>query len=114
MGVGGAAEGITAACAVISLGGAMLARLAPQSEAERAAVAAAGLDTRRILSCADLISGEQIFFVATGITDGLLLSGAHFSGDRANTNSLILRSETRTRRTIMAEHLLEPEPPALL
>jgi fructose-1,6-bisphosphatase II len=114
MGVGGAAEGITAACAVISLGGAMLARLAPQSEAERAAVAAAGLDTRRILSCADLISGEQIFFVATGITDGLLLSGAYFNGDRANTNSLILRSETRTRRTIMAEHLLEPEPPALL
>jgi fructose-1,6-bisphosphatase II len=109
MGVGGAAEGITAACAVISLGGGMLARLAPQSEAERVAVAASDLDPRRILTCADLVGGEQVFFVATGITDGLLLSGVHFSGDRATTNSLILRSETRTRRTIMAEHLLEAE-----
>lgn len=109
MGVGGAAEGVTAACAVKALGGGMLARLAPQSEEERAAVAEAGLDTRRILACGDLVAGEQIFFVATGITDGLLLRGAHFSGERATTNSLILRSETRTRRTILAEHLLEPE-----
>lgn len=109
MGVGGAAEGITAACAVRALGGGMLARLAPQSEAEREAAAAAGLDTRRILSCGDLVAGDQIYFVATGITDGLLLQGAHFSGDRATTNSLILRSETRTRRTLVAEHLLEHE-----
>lgn len=109
MGVGGAAEGVTAACAVKALGGGMLVRLAPQSEAERDAVAAAGLDPRRVLTCDDLVAGEQIFFVATGITDGLLLRGAHFSGERATTNSLILRSETRTRRTIVAEHLLEPE-----
>lgn len=109
MGVGGAAEGIIAACAVKALGGGMLVRLAPQSDAEREAAAAAGLDTRRILSCDDLVTGDQIYFVATGITDGLLLQGAHFSGERATTNSLILRSETRTRRTIVAEHLLEPE-----
>ena len=109
MGAGGAAEGVTAACAVKALGGGMLACIAPQSEAERAAVAAAGLDRKRILTCSDLVSSDQIFFVVTGITDGLLLKGAHFNGKRATTNSLILRSETRTRRTIVAEHLLEPE-----
>ena len=109
MGAGGAAEGVTAACAVKALGGGMLACIAPQSEPERAAVAAAGLDRKRILTCSDLVSSDQIFFVVTGITDGLLLKGADFSGDRATTNSLILRSETRTRRTIVAEHLLEPE-----
>jgi fructose-1,6-bisphosphatase II len=106
MGVGGAAEGVIAACAVKSLGGAMLARLAPQRAEERAALAEAGLDQRRILSCDDLVMGQQIFFVATGITDGLLLSGVRYQGERATTNSLILRCETRTRRTIQAEHLV--------
>lgn len=108
MGIGGVAEGVIAACAVKALGGGMLGRLAPQSAAEAAAVAAAGLDTRRILSLNDLVNSNQIFFVATGITDGLLLQGVRFRGDRATTNSLILRSETRTRRLIFAEHLLEP------
>lgn len=107
MGIGGTTEGVIAACAVRALGGGMLARLAPQSPAEAAAVADAALDTRRVRSLEDLISGNQIFFVATGITDGLLLKGVHFEGDRASTNSLILRSETRTRRLIFAEHLLE-------
>jgi fructose-1,6-bisphosphatase II len=107
MGTGGAAEGVIAACAVKALGGAMLARLNPQSDAERATVSAAGLDTRRILALNDLVASNQIFFVVTGITDGLLLKGVRFDGDRATTNSLILRSETRTRRLIFAEHLLE-------
>ncbi len=109
MGIGGTAEGVIAACAVKALGGGMLARLAPQSPAEAAAVANAALDTRQVRSLEDLVSGNQIFFVATGITDGLLLKGVHFEGERASTNSLILRSETRTRRLIFAEHLLERE-----
>jgi fructose-1,6-bisphosphatase II len=108
MGAGGAAEGVLAACAVKALGGGMLARLAPQSEQERAAVLGAGLDPRRIIGLDEIVAGQQIFFVATGITDGLLLKGVRFDGDRAATNSLILRSETRTRRVIVAEHLLEP------
>ncbi len=106
MGIGGAPEGVLAACAVKSLGGAMLARLAPQSEAERAEVNQAGLDTKRILTCDDIVSSNQIFFVATGITDNILLRGVRLAGDRAETNSLILRCETRTRRLIFAEHLL--------
>jgi len=108
MGIGGAAEGVIAACAVKALGGGMLARLAPQSDAERAALAEAKLSQQRILALDDLVLGDQIFFVVTGITDGLLLKGVHYDGDRADTNSLILRSETRTRRLIFAEHLLAP------
>ncbi|PDV99502.1 class II fructose-bisphosphatase [Candidatus Chloroploca asiatica] len=111
MGSGGAAEGVMAACAVKALGGGMLARLAPQSVDERMAVVEAGLDLRRTMMCDDLVRSNQIFFVATGITDGLLLDGVHFDGPRATTNSLILRSETRTRRMIVAEHLVEPERP---
>jgi fructose-1,6-bisphosphatase II len=106
MGIGGAPEGVLAACAVKSLGGAMRARLAPQSEAEREAITRAGLDTKRILTCDDIVSSNQIFFVATGITDSVLLRGVRLAGDRAETNSLILRCETRTRRIIFAEHLL--------
>jgi fructose-1,6-bisphosphatase II len=107
LGIGGAAEGVIAACGVKALGGGMLARLAPQQSAEREAILAAGRDLGRILSLDDLVTGDQIFFVATGITDSSLLEGVQFNGDRARTNSLILRGETHTRRTIVAEHLLD-------
>ncbi|NNJ11423.1 class II fructose-bisphosphatase [Chloroflexales bacterium ZM16-3] len=106
IGVGGAAEGVIAACAVKALGGEMLARLAPQSPEERTSLADVGVETRRILRCGDMVTGDQIFFVATGITSGLLLEGVSFVHDRAGTNSLILRGETRTRRRIQAEHLI--------
>jgi fructose-1,6-bisphosphatase II len=109
MGIGGAPEGVIAACAVKALGGGMLTRLAPQTERERRAIAEASLDTRRIRSADDLVTGDQIFFVATGITDGLLLDGVRLSNDRAATNSLILRCETRTRRTIVADHQIDPD-----
>ncbi len=107
MGIGGVPEGVIAACAVRALGGAMLTRLAPQSDSERAALAAAGLDTRRILDCRELVISDQIFFAATGITDGPLLQGVRYHGDRAETNSLILRSETGTRRLVHAEHAIK-------
>jgi fructose-1,6-bisphosphatase II len=107
MGIGGAQEGVIAACAVKALGGAMLGRLAPQSAAEQAAVAAAGLDTRRVLTCDELIADNRIFFAATGITDGPLLPGVRYHGGLGETHSLILRGETGTRRTIHAEHVIE-------
>ena len=106
MGVGGVSEGIMAACAVRALGGGMLGRLAPQTDDERAAVKAAGLSTRRILSAREIIASDNIFFAATGITDGPLLSGVRYAGKRAETHSLILRGETGTRRLIYAEHVL--------
>ncbi|MCB0173492.1 MAG: class II fructose-bisphosphatase [Anaerolineae bacterium] len=104
MGIGGASEGVTAACGVRAIGGAMLARLAPQSDDEWTAVKEAGMDTKRILTCHELVSSNQIFLAATGITDGPLLNGVEYWGHRAKTYSLVLRGETGTRRTIHAEH----------
>lgn len=106
MGVGGASEGVIAACAIKALGGAMLVRLAPQSEAERNEVNAAGLDVQRIMTCGEVVAGDQVFFAATGITDGSLLSGVRFHGSTAETQSLILRYESRTRRRVLTEHIL--------
>ena len=107
MGVGGINEGVIAACAVKSLGGAMLGRLAPQSPSERAAVQAAGLNTSEVLTSENLVSGEDIFFAATGITDGVMLSGIRYHGRMAETESLVVRCKTGTRRRIQAEHLME-------
>ena len=107
MGVGGIPEGIIAACAIRALGGAMLGRLALQSDAERQAVQAAGLDIQQIYTTNDLVSSDEAFFAATGITDGLLLNGVRYHSDQAETHSLVLRCETHTRRQIHAEHLLD-------
>ena len=107
MGIGGVPEGVIAACAVKSMGGAMLGRLAPQSPEERQLVIEAGIDTKEILSCSNLVSGEDIFFAATGITDGVLLSGIQYRGRMAETESLIIRCKTRTRRIIHSEHFIE-------
>ena len=85
----------------------MLARLAPQSAEERAAVEAAGLDTRRIYTCDDLVAGRKIIFVATGITDGVLLSGVRYLGVEGHTESMVLRCETGSRRVIQAVHTIE-------
>jgi fructose-1,6-bisphosphatase II len=107
MGIGGITEGLLATCAVKALGGEVLGRLDPQDEDERAAVIAAGYDTQRILFTHELVTSNQTFFAATGITDAPLLTGVIFRGDHAETNSILLRSETGTRRHISAEHLLD-------
>jgi len=107
MGIGGIAEGVIAACAVKALGGKMLGRLAPQSDQERSEVQAAGMDTQRVLSSNEMVRGNQIFFAATGITDGLLLSGVRLRGHEAETNSLVLRCETSTRRIIHTTHRVD-------
>jgi fructose-1,6-bisphosphatase II len=104
MGIGGVPEGVTAACAVKAMGGGMLGRLAPQSEEERAAIAAAQLSTKQTLTCHELVSSNQIFFVATGITHGPLLAGVQYQGNEATTHSLVIRGETGTRRLIQTKH----------
>ena len=109
MGTGNYPEGLIAACAVKAANGGMLGRLAPQTTAEREAILSAGADLRRIYTVADLVRGNHTFFAATGITDGSLLAGVHYHGARATSNSLIMRGQTHTRRTIEAEHLLTPE-----
>jgi fructose-1,6-bisphosphatase II len=107
MGIGGVPEGVTAACAVKAMRGAMLGRLAPQNAQERAAIEAAGLDLNRILSCDELVSSNKIFLAATGITPGPLLEGVRYRGAEAQTQSLLIRAETGTRRMIQAEHIIE-------
>ena len=93
-----------AACAVHALGGAMLARLAPQKPDEAEAVRAAGLDVSRVLTHHDLVRSDDVFFAATGITDGVLLPGVRYHAGTAETHSLVMRGKTGTIRTIFAEH----------
>ena len=107
MGTGGSPESIMAACAVKALRGAMLARLAPQSEAEQGLVKEAGLDISRIMNQDELVRSDQVFFAATGVTNGMLLDGVHYAGGFALTHSIVLRAKTGTRRMIRAERMLE-------
>lgn len=106
MGVGGASQGVLTACAVKALGGAMLTRIAPQSKAEHEAILAAGLDTKKIYTSDDLVQSDQIFFSATGITNSAILSGVQSRGGYLDLHSLLVRSETGTRRFIHAERSL--------
>jgi fructose-1,6-bisphosphatase II len=107
IGVGGAAQGGLAACAVRALHGAMLARVAPQTAEERAAVDQAGDLSRRVMTVEDLVASDDVLFAATGITDTSLLPGIAYRGSHAETHSLLIRAKTRTRRFIQAEHNLE-------
>lgn len=104
IGTGGAAEGVTAACAVKAMGGGMLARLAPQSQAERDALNAAGLDTKRILTCDEIVSSNKIFFAATGITHSAMLGHIDIRGPKAITHSMVVRGETGTLRNIHSSY----------
>ncbi len=107
LGIGGVTEGLISACAVKAMGGAMLGRLAPQSEGELRAIREADLELERILTSEELVAGDGVFFACTGITDGPLLSGVSYHANRATTNSMIMRGETRTRRVLRAEHTLD-------
>lgn len=111
MGVGGIPEGVMAACAVKALHGAMLGRLAPQTDIERDEVGGANLDRKRILTCDDVVSSDNTFFAATGITDGPLLSGVRYHGQWAETQSLVLRGETGSRRFVHAERWIGDQLP---
>lgn len=104
MGVGGTPEGVIAACAVRALGGAMLGQLAPQKPGEREAALAAGLNLDRVLTERELAQSEVVFFAATGITDGVLMPGVHYTDGGATTASIVMRGRTGTVRTIHAEH----------
>ncbi len=106
MGVGGASQGVLTACAVKALGGAMLTRLSPQSKEEHDEIVAAGLNLNKIYTCDDLVQGDQIFFSATGITNSAILSGIQTRGGYLDLHSLLVRSETGTRRFIHSERSL--------
>jgi fructose-1,6-bisphosphatase II len=104
-GIGGTPEGVISAAAIKCIGGQLLGRLWPRSDEERQAAVDAGYDLDRILNCDDLVAGEDVFFSATGVTDGDVLQGVRYQGDRgASTESLVMRSRSGTVRRIFAQH----------
>ena len=107
LGTGGTPEGIVAACAIKATGGVIQGRLAPTDEAEREKALAAGHDLDRILTTDDLVTSDNCFFAATGITDGKLLRGVRYGKNIVTTQSLVMRSSSGTVRTIEAEHRLQ-------
>jgi len=106
LGIGGTPEGIIAAAAISCMGGVIQARLWPQDDAERQKALDAGHDLDRVLTTHDLVSGEDIFFCATGITDGELLRGVRYYADSVQTESIVMRSKSGTIRVIDSLHQL--------
>ena len=107
LGVGGTPEGVIAACAIKCLGGAIQGRLWPRNEAERDAAIQAGYDLDQVLTTEDLVSGDDAFFAATGITDGDLINGVRYRGNNAITQSIVMRSRSGTVRQVDALHRTE-------
>jgi fructose-1,6-bisphosphatase II len=103
-GVGGTPEGVIAACALKALGGSIQGKLWPRNDEERKAAVDAGYDLDKVLMLDDLVSGDDVFFAATGITDGELLRGVRYWGEGAGTQSLVMRSKSGTIRIIEAQH----------
>ncbi len=106
LGIGGTPEGIISACAVTCLGGVIQARLWPRDDTERAAVLAAGHDLDRVLTTKDLVNSDNVFFVATGVTDGELIDGVRYQPGGATTSSLVMRSRSGTIRHVNSQHQL--------
>jgi fructose-1,6-bisphosphatase II len=104
MGIGGSPEGVISAAAVKCLGGSLQGKLWPRDESEREAMLAAGYDLDRVLGEDDLVSGEDVFVAATGVTDGALLRGVRPGHAGAVTDSIVMRSRSGTVRRIEAQH----------
>jgi fructose-1,6-bisphosphatase II len=107
MGTGGTPEGIVTACAIKATGGVIQGRLAPIDDDERQRAIDAGHDLDRVLTTDDLVTTDNCFFAATGITDGDLLRGVRYRGDRISTQSIVMRSRSGTVRVVEAEHVAE-------
>jgi len=106
IGIGGTPEGIIAAAAIRCMGGAIQGQLAPKDDDERQKAIDRGHDLDQILHTEDLVSGENVFFCATGVTDGDLLKGVHYYGGGCTTQSIVMRSKSGTVRMIEAYHRL--------
>ena len=103
-GIGGTPEGVLSAAALKSMGGQLLGRLWPRNDEERSAAVNAGYDLTQILTADDLCSGEDVFFSATGVTDGDVLQGVRYRGKGATSESLVMRSRSGTVRRVQATH----------
>jgi len=107
IGIGGTPEGVLAACALRAMGGEIQGKLYARDEDELRRGHEAGYDFDKILTMDDLVSSEDVFFTATGITDGELLKGVHYFGNGASTDSLVVRGLTGTVRQIKATHQID-------
>jgi len=104
MGIGGAPEAVVAACALRALGGDMQCKLYFRSDEERQHVVESGIDPNQVLSIDELVTSDDVFFAATGITDGELLRGVRYNEDSVETDSVVMRAKTGTIRYIRAVH----------
>ncbi len=104
MGIGGTPEGVVAAAALKAMGGEILGRLCPRTEAEREEAIKAGYDLSKIHTTNDLVRGNDVFFAATGVTDGELLRGVRYDAYGARSHSLVMRSRSGTIRYIDTHH----------
>jgi fructose-1,6-bisphosphatase II len=111
MGIGGAPEGVLAAAALQCLGGDMQGRLRPRNDQEVEQARRVGVkDIERIYRIGDLVSGTELMFAATGVTDGDLLRGVRFFGGGARTHSVVIRRRSGTTRFIEATHRFDRRP----
>jgi fructose-1,6-bisphosphatase II len=104
LGIGGSPEAVVGACALKCVGGDMQCKLWPRDEGEHQKAVDAGMDLDAVLDIDDLVQGDNVFFAATGITDGELLDGVRYFGGGARTHSLVMRSRSGTVRFIEATH----------
>ncbi|OGO22752.1 MAG: fructose-bisphosphatase, class II [Chloroflexi bacterium RBG_16_51_16] len=106
-GIGGTPEGVLAACALRAMGGEIQGKLYARDEKELRRGLEAGYNFEKVLTMDDLVSSEDVFFAATGITDGELLKGVRYFGNGARTDSLVVRGLTGTVRQIIATHRID-------
>jgi fructose-1,6-bisphosphatase II len=104
MGIGGTPEGVITAAAMRCLGGAIQCKAWPRDDKERAAAMAAGTDLNKVYSAEDLVSGDDVFFAATGASSGDLLRGVRYFAGGAQTHSLAMRSRSGTLRWVDTVH----------
>jgi fructose-1,6-bisphosphatase II len=107
MGVGGTPEGVIAAAALKCVGGGVQGKLWPRDDDERQQLLDAGLDPERVLTTDDLVSGEDVFVAATGVTTGALLRGVRYTPEGAVTDSIVMRSRSGTVRRVEATHAFD-------
>lgn len=107
IGIGGTPEGVIAACALRAMGGEIQGKLYARDEDELNRGREAGYDFDKIITMDDLVSSEDVFFTATGITDGELLKGVRYFGNGGRTDSLVVRGLTGTVREITATHRMD-------
>ena len=107
MGIGGSPEAVITACALLCVGGDFQCKLWPRNDIEAAQCKEKGLDLKKVLYINDLVKSDNVFFAATGVTDGELLRGVRYDGNRIHTHSLVMRSKSGTIRYIDALHSAE-------